>query len=431
MTMKERGLVPLNGPHKGKEIIITNFVQPEVVLDKTWTFGNRHKSKDDDTDSGIEAAANDSEAIVFKPVLLSEIKPEMALKSKLLYCGSHDWDPEDYIDKSFRNFEHVIVEEDECSLDTVCRNVCNEIDFESLEQSNGPHVNKSCDQMECVSRGVNYECVDSDVNTSLYDNYGMETSINDRGNVKSESGTFEESRSDHDEYEYITIEAKKSVNEIMITENVDDQKRDEEETVSNEDEMVAGEEVDGKKSEHNDIAVDNESVKNWIETEGCPVESLIEKVGFLNQIDNSSLKPGDQSEEVGGEEYVESNETMSKWRERARFDSCPNLGMYDVGDDEKFDEVFLRRRYSEKGEIPKERKSKSSLTKLKKQTQRKKAASEGNQLETTRRLSFSTNSKLGRLKQEYDETLATFLERRSKSLGLLLCVRVSLMISTK
>ena len=66
----------------------------------------------------------------------------------------------------------------------------------------------------------------------------------------------------------------------------------------------------------------------------------------------------------------------------------------------------------------KDKRSKGSYAKLKKQVKRKKPSNEGQAQQRAKRFSFAGYHELERLKKEYDSTLAAFLKQRSKSLGL-------------
>ena len=66
----------------------------------------------------------------------------------------------------------------------------------------------------------------------------------------------------------------------------------------------------------------------------------------------------------------------------------------------------------------KDKRSKGSYAKLKRQVKRKKPANEGQVQQRAKRFSFAGYHELERLKKEYDSTLAAFLKQRSKSLGL-------------
>lgn len=474
MTMKERGLIPANDNRKSREILVMNFAEPEVVLDKKMNSvekpENNVRLKLDS-----ESVANDCEAADSKRFELSDISPVMTHKSKFLCYGTHEWNPDDYIDKKcLMEADNVIVEEEECSLETVCVDECNELDLEALEKLNEVNIDvshnaileshgESCDQNRSNLNETDIDSLNGNVdkdlqNYELNDN-GDDANVRIGGNemsftCKDQIYIYNDDREERTESEkeaeqsQQTCVMKSTVDQIQFCDEKtkdDSSEKDKEngsyseEIInevksyltandneaekcnlsrgSDEDKNVLNEDKDGKRiTEENAMAYRYVSGASFT---GAEMETQHE-----NEDGNPKSSITSESTEGEQETVEELSDLMTnEWTKRKRFDSCPNLGMC-VATSSSKDDVFSSETNERKESITKERKQKSSLTKLKKQSQRKKLSSEGNQLENSRRLSFSVNSRLGRLKQEYDATMAAFLKQRSKSLGLY-CVCVN------
>ena len=162
-----------------------------------------------------------------------------------------------------------------------------------------------------------------------------------------------------------------------------------------------------------EILADGVNKKDWSHELDRPLSNDNDRVMIVNDVERKETDVDKDGIREGSSGIEDSSELQ--WYERKRFDSCPNLGAYF---DRHYEEVFTNGRILTRAATTKEKKSKSSYSKLKKHSQRRKASSEGSQLTNSKRLSFSMNSALGRLKQEYDASLAAFRKQRSKSLGL-------------
>ena len=525
--MKEQGLIPDTHGGKFRELFVTNFAEPEVILDE------KSRIKHNDTELGfkkLEYEADENEDV--NDLILSDVVTEKTLKPMLVWNELHEWSPNDYIDKSMPNDASQVIVVEENSLETILDDevfcgfekfeefdaignqlsnettnyvssyisrrseseISNEVSNtydnsnycesdvardpyyeshdESCDQASSEHlgfIGNQSDQMvesieNCVGHvttrneddgdGKNSEIylvsernekatkIEENISEIVFDNVQQvnEEFVGECRNIddKNYDGNTDEYIDNNNEGEKVSVFCQKEIVENSVLENENELAPKENVKVKD---LTAKEgDVESEVSLHRggnaeevEIRTDRNEGGNVFLLKSDAVEDVEIKNKPSDGIeDNKIFKCENQLDEKV--EGLDVNEEVNKDRngindkkcpnkearnfhrhERMRFDSCPDLGVYN---DHTFDDVFSSGRSFKRASTTKEKKSKSSYTKLKKQTQRKKPASDSSQLAISKRLSFSLNSELGRLKKEYDASLAAFRRQRSKSLGL-------------
>ena len=532
LTMKEQGLIPENHGSKSRELFITNFAEPEVILDE------KSRIKQHDTELGFtkdEYEADESEDV--NRLVLNDLTPEKTPKPMFVcneldewsvnnYIELDEWSPSDYIDKSKTNDASQVVVVEENSLET---NLVDEIfcDFEKFEEVDAVGSQLSSEITNYISSDISKKItgeLSNEVSVTYDDSISCEADVALDSNCESHDVSCDQDSSEHlgfigNQNDQREASVENCVGHVT-TKNEGDGKNNENDLVSGGSEKATKVEnnvsenvfdnshqvneecvgkcnnIDDKNGDENyDENIDNDSGEGLCQKEIVENNVLENKSGraLKDKVDvkeadltaregdgenEVGLHGGDTAEEVevgneGGNVFlgksdaaeevemkkkpidgIEDNKSLNcenrfdekvegldvdvkevntdrneindetcpdeearyfHRHERIRFDSCPDLGVYN---DSNFDDVFSSGRSFKRAATMKEKKSKNSYTKLKKQAQRRKPASDSNQLAISKRLSFSLNSELGRLKKEYDASLAAFRRQRSKSLGL-------------
>ena len=542
--MKEQGLIPNNHCTKARQLFVTNFAKPEIVLDQQ----TRLKEKEAIVTQEYEAIEN----VDIKSLVLNDLTPEKTHKSIFLTYEASEWSPSDYIDNS-ETCGTNRVPVDECDIGTLNSDVLCELDFDKLDKvegiSNGTASENVCPTSNMVLNGIGSKISNENSSTngishSSMPNMPLSLILEPRGKsgeqLKCES--LDDFRSDLiGEDQYVNgwdAKSNKTVVGVidfkngtkcnddgkdnengLFLENIERETKvhgancgvlddsiqtgdeshcefsgghheinAERETVSlmkdnefvdedsskNEIDSPSNDEIDNAEERNirvNGLECENDVVKVGIDIckdrERIAIEQdrlhetiysaeeaakQIDKFNKENIVERGTLKENqnematcvkdeefrnfesgnvlsyetpeahmicdiERTEGQNGRDGTAENQCAKEdgcemqRHERKRFDSCPNLRVYNDSDDD----VFSNGRRFTRAATVKEPKSRISFSKLKKQSQKRKPASEGSQLAVSK--SFSINSELGRLKLEYDASLAAFRKCRSKSLG--------------
>ena len=428
--LKERGFLSIREDAHPRERLFVNIAAPEIVLDK------EHRPRDDHNQKRIEVNENG-----IPKMLLGDLSPDDA--ASVLYLQSND-DPcrLEFKDRNL-TANNIAVEESISSeirvdgvfnefnlnwlesqpLEYTKEDLCNGNVYEEVEKkelSNGDLVNESPREAVCKNEQLgpglmNGEHLDEIVGKGSR-GLALEKTTEDKILVKdyvkvSQKMGEDDFKLNEDKrvkevglmYAYNRIELDmrvglnicESKDELNLTENT----RDAGYTPT---EYEISEEPEQRSNERPD-EINTEACQPHCTSPGLEENRVNESRDDASGISEMLIEADSGEEPLG----------KGGSRERKRFDSCPNLS-FPLSQDSNKDDVFTNEAFAVKESPCKDRKPKGSFARIKKQSQKRKPASEG---QHTKKMSLTENCELGRLKKEYDSTLAAFLKQRSKSLG--------------